>query len=126
MNSPAFLVNKTTDFSELSMSPLQLLDSPVQAVLMTPTTSSGESSSSKSHRYLKQTSTPSQEMIPDTPGNKNKAFFITTNASVGIKAKRRLIEEECHHTLHLPTKNENMVKETTVQVSAAKRQKNIT
>lgn len=123
MNSPAFLVNKTTDFSELSMSPLQLLDSPVQAVLMTPTTSSGESSSSKSHRYLKQTSTPSQEMIQDTPGNKNKAFFITTNASVGIKAKRRLIEEECHHTLHLPTKNENMVKETTVQVSAAKRQK---
>ena len=53
MNSPVFLIDKITDFSELSMSSLQLLDSPVQAALMTPGTSSGESSTRKSPRFLK-------------------------------------------------------------------------
>lgn len=98
-NSPAFLANRViTEFSELSMSPLQLLDSPVQAALMTPSTSSGESSGRKSPRYLKQTSTPSDEMMPDTPSNNNKAFIIASNAFVGIKAKRRLIEEESNNS----------------------------
>lgn len=123
MNSPVFLVNRTTDISELSMSPLQLLDSPVQAILMTPTTSSGESSSSKSHRYLKQTSTPSQDIVQDTPNNKNKAFVIATNAYVAIKAKRRLIEEESNQTLYFQNKIENVKKDSAIQASAAKKQK---
>ena len=42
MNHLFFFINKTTDFSELSMSHMQMLDSRVQAVLMTPGTS-GES-----------------------------------------------------------------------------------
>jgi hypothetical protein len=122
MNSPAFLVNKTTDISELSMSPLQLLDSPIQAVLMTPSTSSGESPGKKSPRYLKQTSTPSQGMMQDTPNNSNKAFIIASNAFAGIKAKRRLIEEvDVTPKSHTNDKKSN--KENSVQANAAKRQK---
>nr|CAH0104528.1 unnamed protein product [Daphnia galeata] len=122
MNSPAFLVNKTTDISELSMSPLQLLDSPIQAVLMTPSTSSGESPGKKSPRYLKQTSTPSQGMMQDTPNNSNKAFIIASNAFAGIKAKRRLIEE-VDVTPKSQTNDKKSNKENSVQANAAKRQK---
>ena len=93
-NSPIFLAKCNTDFSELSMSPLQLMDSPVQPAPMTPSTSSGESPQSKSSQYLKQTSTPSDDLSQDTPSMKNKAFLIASNALVAIKAKRRLIEEE--------------------------------
>ena len=120
MNSPAFLVNKTTDFSELSMSPLQLLDSPVQAALMTPGTSSGESSARKSPCFLKQTSTPSDEMAQDTPTNKNKAFIIGSNAFVGTKAKRRLIDDECIENNHTVTKTK---KGESIQGNVAKKQK---
>ena len=78
------------------MSPLQLMDSPVQPPLMTPNASSGESPTSKSQRFtLKQTSTPDDDDVSqDTPSMKNKAFLIASNALGAIKAKRRLIEEE--------------------------------
>jgi hypothetical protein len=122
MNSPAFLVNKMTDISELSMSPLQLLDSPVQAILMTPSTS-GESPGRKSPRYLKQTSTPSQGMMQDTPNNSNKAFIIASNAYVGIKAKRRLIEEEADVSQNSQSLSKKFTKDNSVQSNAAKRQK---
>ncbi len=122
MNSPVFLVNRATDFSELSMSPLQLLDSPVQAALMTPGTSSGESSGRKSPRFLKQTSTPSNGMAQDTPTNKNKAFIIASNAFVGTKAKRRLIDEEFNQSKE-PHYSDKFKKESPVQGNAAKKQK---
>jgi hypothetical protein len=93
-NSPALMRKEFTDeVGELTMSPLQLNDSPVHAsiVPMTPSTSqSVNGSPCKSPRFLKQCSTPSDDVIPDTPSNKNKAFVIATNTS---KAKRRLIDD---------------------------------
>lgn len=121
MNSPAFLVNRPTDISELSMSPLQLLDSPVQAAMMTPITSSGESPCRQSPRCMKQTSTPSQGIMQDTPSNSNKAFIIASNAYAGIKAKRRLIEDEVDASPN--TKSGKSEKEPSVPANAAKRQK---
>lgn len=97
-NSPVFLANKTVpDFSELSMSPLQLLDSPLQASIMTPGTSSSESPGRKSARQIqKQMSTPSSEMPQGTPhsSTNNQGFLIANNVFSAVKAKRRLIEEE--------------------------------
>ena len=94
LNSPALMRKEFTDeVGELTMSPLQLNDSPVHTsiVPMTPSTSqSVNGSSCKSPRFLKQCSTPSDDVIPDTPSNKNKAFVIATNTS---KAKRRLIDD---------------------------------
>lgn len=118
LNSPAFLASRTfTDLSELSMSPLQLLDSPAHASTMTPSTSSGESSGRKSPRFLKQTSTPSNGIGHDTPTNKNKAFIIASSAFVGLKAKRRLIEEEFDQRSDI--QNSTVIKES----PAAKKQK---
>lgn len=89
-NSPAFLATKgPSDYTELSMSPLQLMDSPVHhhpaaPGVMTPGASSGETPSRK------QTSTPqTANTTVDTP--KNRAFHV---ASTVVKAKRRLIDEE--------------------------------
>lgn len=123
MNSPAFLINRPTDISELSMSPLQLLDSPVQAAMMTPSTSSGESPNRQSPRFMKQTSTPSQGMMQDTPSNSNKTFIIASNAYVGIKAKRRLIEDEVDASPNSQTSIGKLCKDTSVRANAAKRQK---
>lgn len=89
--SPAFLAHKTVpEFCELSMSPLQLLDSPVKSTIMTPSESPGR----KSLRLQKQTSTPSEEIPQSTPSsNKNQGFVISSNVFAAVKAKRRLIEE---------------------------------
>lgn len=124
LNSPVFFANRAlTDFSELSMSPLQLLDSPAQAAIMTPSTSSGESSGRKSPRFLKQTSTPSDDIVHDTPTNKNKAFIIASNAFVGIKAKRRLIEDEPDHKDNTQYQSTSGKEESPVQENVAKKQK---
>ena len=90
LNSPALLRKQFTDLNELTMSPLVLSDSPIPAAVpVTPSDSCDSTSVSKSPR-LKQTSTPGDEVAPETPSNKNRAFVIETNIS---KAKRRLIED---------------------------------
>jgi len=87
-NSPAFLAKgPMIDFTELSMSPLQLMDSPVHqaGAAMTPGTSSGESPTTK------QTSTPQAGVSTNSSSSKNEAFHV---ANTVVKAKRRLIQEE--------------------------------
>lgn len=122
-SSPANFPNKRlTDFNELSMSPLHLMDSPSVRLPapLTPSTSYAESPR-KSPRVLKQTSTPSDRMaLTDTPSLKNKAFIISSS-SVPSKAKRRLIEDG------ESTKNKvvlnSSIRDSSFQGNAPKRQK---
>ena len=96
-SSPAYLKKQFTDITELSMSPLVLVDSPAEKMdLLTP---SGSSQSSSGESFEKrsglngQTSTPGAGVAFDT-SNKNKAFVINNKSPMFIKAKRRLIDDE--------------------------------
>jgi len=93
LGSPGFLSKGFSDFSELSMSPLQLLDSPVLPAPLTPIHSSGETPR-QLKETAKQTSTPSESPVAGTSSIKNKAFVISASVYTSIKAKRRLINEE--------------------------------
>ena len=92
LNSPAFYGFRSAcnDQTELTMSPLQLTDSPAcqPAAPLTP------SSAVRSSPRRKQTSTPGKDgAAPTVSSNKNQAFLIESNGPTFSKAKRRLIEE---------------------------------
>jgi len=93
LGSPGFLSKAFTDISELSMSPLQLLDTPIKPTPITPGNSSGETPRSDFNR-VQQSSTPSENRILGTSSVQNKAFFIPSTVYTSVKAKRRLIEDE--------------------------------
>lgn len=95
LGSPGFLAKGFSDIGELSMSPLQLLDSPIPAAPLTPLHSSGETPKLLNER-VEQTSTPSESFLAGTSSIKNKAFVISANIYTSVKAKRRLINDENH------------------------------
>ena len=101
LGSPSFLSKGFSDFSELSMSPLQLLDSPIPTGPLTPINSSGETPKQLDETYKQNlASTPSESLVSGTSSIKNKAFVISASVYTSVKAKRRLIDEENHSPIN--------------------------